>query len=45
MMSFRIDDDTKDTIELLKKELRISKSSIIRMAIKHFYNYVRKINK
>lgn len=44
IVSMRMDEETKETLEKLKKELHISNSGIIRMAVKHFYNYVKRVN-
>ena len=43
-ITFRIDDETLQELEFIKKELKISKSDIVRMAISHFKNYVKKVN-
>lgn len=44
-ISIRIDNETIEILDKLKKELKISKSDIIRMSINHFYNYTKKVNK
>jgi len=44
-ITFRIDEETLNDLEIVKQELKISKSDIIRMAISHFKNYVEKVNK
>lgn len=44
-LHIRIDDETLDLLEKLKKELKITKSDIIRMALNKFNNYVKKVSK
>lgn len=44
-LHIRIDDETLDLLEKLKKELKITKSDIIRMALNQFNNYVKKASK
>lgn len=41
----KLDDETWDLLETLKKELKISKSAIIRMSVSKFNNYVKKVSK
>jgi len=44
-IGIRVDDDTLEILKNIESTLRISKSDIIRMAIRHFENYVKKVNK
>ena len=45
VITFRIDQETLDDLEQTSKQLKISKSDVVRMAISHFKNYVEKVNK
>ena len=45
VITFRIDDRTKEKLDWLQEELNISVSDIIRMAIPHFAKYVEKVSK
>lgn len=44
-INIRIDEEALEILEQLKKELKITKSDIIRLSIAHFRNYVRKVSK
>lgn len=44
-LEVRIDEEIFEMLEYLKKELKITRSDIIRMAITHFAKYVEKVNK
>lgn len=44
-LNLRIDKDTLESLWRIEATLKISKSDIVRMAIRHFENYVKKVNK
>ena len=44
-VSFRIDNETLEILQKIQEELKITRSDIIRMSIRKFYNYVKKVNK
>lgn len=44
-IQIRLDNETYELLNKLKKELKITKSGIIRMSIAKFANYVEKVNK
>lgn len=44
-VSIRTDKQTEENIKYLIKELNISRSDIVRMAIANFKKYVEKVNK
>lgn len=44
-IQIRVDEETCELLEKLKKKLKITKSDIIRMAIAKFANYVEKEEK
>lgn len=44
-IQIRLDNETYELLNKLKKELKITKSDIIRMSIAKFANYVEKVNK
>lgn len=44
-VSFRADNDTCKILEKLQKELKVTKSDIIRMAILNLKNQIEKVNR
>lgn len=44
-IEIRADKETLESLKNIESILKISKSDIVRMAIRHFENYVKKINK
>ena len=44
-LNIRVDQKTIELLENLKEELKTSKADIVRMSIRKFYNYVKKVNK
>ena len=44
-ITVRVDEETLQNLDLIKEKLKITKSDIIRMSTKYFYNYVKRVNK
>ena len=44
-ITFRVDEETLQNLDLIKEKLKISKADIVRMAISYFKNYVERVNK
>ncbi len=44
-IEIRADEETLESLKNIENILKTSKSDIVRMAIRHFENYVKKINK